>query len=119
MANTDFDPNEHPIRANRGIVIVVAALGALIVLGVGILIYGVSTQTGKRQAEPTELAVEEAPGVSGRTVSASPPLGSVSVLSMTADGGRLYLLVRKSNGESVIRALDATGALIYEVPVTE
>jgi hypothetical protein len=38
---------------------------------------------------------------------------------MTADGGRLYLLVRKSNGETVIRALDATGALIYEVPVTE
>lgn len=113
MANLDIDPNEHPVRANRGIVIVVVTLGVLIVLGLGGLVYGIAMKAGKL-GEDDPPAMEET--VEDRPLPRSEP-GVAGLMSMTADGDRLYLHIRRDDGREVVRAHDASGALIYELPL--
>lgn len=112
MAQNDIDPNEHPVRANRGIVIVVATLGVLIVLGLGGLVYGIAMKAGKLGSSDSPETSATVPAPIPTPAPGGAPGG---VLSMTADGGRLYLLIRTEDGRDVVRAYDSTGTLLYEV----
>lgn len=115
MANLDIDPNEHPVRANRGIVIVVVTLGALIVLGLGGLVYGIAMKAGKLGDSEPAASLEVAP--EHAVVRSELRRGSDvrGLMSMTAAGDRLYLHIRRDDGQEVVRAYDAMGALIYEI----
>lgn len=118
MAQNDIDPNEHPVRANRGIVIVVATLGVLIVLGLGGLVYGIAMKAGKLGSSDNRDVGVAAPAEPAMSSPSAPSMEMSSdrrVLSMTADGGRLYLLIRAEDGGERVRAYDSTGTLLYEV----
>ena len=97
MSAHDIDPNEHPVRANRGIVSVVIILSILIVLGLGGLVYGMATKAGK-------LGKGDAAPAAGHRVR-----------SMSAAGGTLYLNLVLPDGREVVRAYNSGGTLLYEI----
>lgn len=121
MSSNQIDPNEHPVRANRGIVTIVVVLGILIVLGLGGLVYGIALKAGKLgESETPPQTVEEAADTtqSGSTQPVVPPMlmqtGTI-VRGMTAEDGRLYLHVVLPDGAERVRAYDAEGNLLHEI----
>ncbi|MDF1750365.1 MAG: hypothetical protein P1V34_15975 [Alphaproteobacteria bacterium] len=108
------DKSESVIRSNRGIVIVVATLGALIIFAVGGLIYGIMTKSGKHsdasptqqtQAVPISPAIETAPATTG----------AAQILGISSQENRLYLHIRTQSGRDVVRIYDQNGMLITEL----
>lgn len=120
MSEHGIDPNEHPVRANRGIVIVVVTLGILIVLGLGGLVYGIAMKAGKlgEDEQPVVGEVEvssSAPSSPALSSSAPSPPAGYTVRSMTAADGTLYLHLILPDGREVVRAYDRTGEQVYEI----
>lgn len=107
MPDKTPDLNDHPVRANRGIVSVVVVLGVLIVIGLGGLVYGIAQKAGKLgQSETAEIAPVSNPVYDA---------GQGRLVGMTADAGILYLHIRLGDGRDIIKAYNPDGGLIYQV----
>lgn len=104
MSDTPNDPNDNPFRANRGILVIVIALGAAIVIGVGALIYGILQKSGK----PPE------PETATSQPSLSAPSDAV-IRGMMAADGILYLHIQDEEGREILRAYDGTGRMMFEI----
>jgi hypothetical protein len=115
MASEPLDPDEDPVRANRGIIIVVVALGVLLIAGVAGLIYGIVTQMGKPEA-PAEIAAPVAPAAPVPRLEPVPP--GAAVRGMTAADGVLYLHLVLPDGREVVRAYDRDGTPLFEIDPT-
>lgn len=116
MSSNQIDPNENPVRANRGIVTIVVVLGILIVLGLGGLVYGIAMKAGK--LGETNEPESTTPQTSEVT---PPPLvqTGTAVRGMTTGNGRLYVHVVLPDGSERIRVFDAGGTLLHEIdPIT-
>ncbi len=109
MSDTPNNPDDDPFRANRGILVIVIALGAAIVIGVGALIYGILQKSGK-SPEPETADVQ--------TVMTSPSLPAspdTAIRGMMAVDGILYLHIQNGKGREILRAYDGTGRMIFEI----
>lgn len=111
MATEPFDPDQNPVRANRGIVVVVIALGLLLIVGMGGLLYGIVAQVGKPE-EGTARAPASLP-----PTASNPEIGQ-AVRGLTAVADRLYLHIILPDGREVVRAYGEDGRLIYEIDPT-
>jgi hypothetical protein len=124
------DKAESVIRNNRGILIVVATLGALIIFAVGGMIYGIMTKSGKHSdasaPEQTVTAPVE-PATSPATVATTnngsapqntPPkqaTDQAQILGISSQPGRLYLHIRTRSGAEMLRIYNENGGLITEL----
>ena len=109
MSAQPTEPEQHPASNHKPLVALVVFLGVLIVLGLGGLVYGLMTRTGKSEVpQATTQMVEPAAPV------AVDPSG-LRVIGMTAADGILYLHVLDDNGQERIRAYDSGGGLLFEV----
>ena len=99
---------ESVIRNNRGIVIVVATLGALIILAVGAMIYGIMTKSGKHSDAPAIEQADAAPS----NPQAAPITGLGTILEVNNQPGRLH---RTKSGAEILRIYDENGILISEL----
>ncbi|MBO6838263.1 MAG: hypothetical protein RLW87_04205 [Alphaproteobacteria bacterium] len=120
MAQNDFDPNENPVRANRGIVIVVATLGVLIVLGLGGLVYGIAMKAGKLGSSDAPQSAQNDAAAPAPAAPMPVPAPSVAtsasgIVSMTADAGILYIHIRTDEGRDIVRAYDRQGVMLFEI----
>lgn len=102
---------ESVIHNNRGIVIVVATLGALIILAVGGMIYGIMTKSGKHSDAPVTEQADTAPSIP----QAAPITGMGTILEVNSQPGRLYLHIRTKSGAEILRIYDENGILISEL----
>lgn len=102
---------ESVIRNNRGIVIVVATLGALIILAVGAMIYGIMTKSGKHSDAPAIEQTDAAPS----NPQPAPITGLGTILEVNSQPGRLYLHIRTKSGAEILRIYDENGILISEL----
>lgn len=89
----------------QGLKALVIFLGVLIVLGLGVLVYGIATKAGKLGDGPAPF--EDA--------SVALPAGG-SILEMRPAADRLYLRVETPAGERIL-VLDAEGRKIGEIAV--
>lgn len=87
----------------QGLKALVIFLGVLIVLGLGVLVYGIATKAGKLGDAP--------PTFDEATVTL--PAGA-SVVEMRPDGDRLYLRLSAPGGERIL-VLDRDGNRLGEI----
>lgn len=107
--NNSRDSNDHPVRANRGIVTVVVILGVLIVLGLGGLVYGIALKAGKLgQPEPEKSETRPVEG-------ASSEISGRRIVGMNVDSGRLYLHVMHEDGRELIQVYNSEGKKLFDV----
>ena len=113
MSKKPFEPTEHPFRRHKGLVILVASLGMLIILGFVGLVYGIAQKASKSNAPETETMPSAA-------VPPTIPMvpGGITVLGMTAADGSVYLTLRLVDGSTVLRGYDETGQQLFETPLT-
>ncbi|MEQ8440365.1 MAG: hypothetical protein RIM33_18420 [Alphaproteobacteria bacterium] len=109
MTNDTIDPNEHPIRANKGIVTVVVTLGLLIILGLGGLVYGMAMKAqGLGSEEATSSTAPAAPQI--------PVADSGAIQSVTnGPSGRILIEMRDADGRETVRVYDRDGAFLFEI----
>ncbi|NMM43138.1 hypothetical protein HH303_01525 [Rhodospirillaceae bacterium KN72] len=113
MSAQPTEPEQHPASNHKALVAVVVFLGVLIVLGLGGLVYGLMTRTGKSEVPQTVTQTIE-PAKAANTPALA-DLPGRRVVGMTAADGILYLHVLDDDGQERIRAYDSGGGLLFEV----
>jgi len=112
MTNDTIDPNEHPIRANKGIVIVVVTLGILIIIGLGGLVYGIALKAqglGSDEEVPPTAVIDATP--------VDVPSGVIQSVTTNASG-RILIEVRDGSGRETVRVYDRDGSFLFEIDPT-
>ena len=113
MSAQPTEPEQHPASNHKPLVALVVFLGVLIVLGLGGLVYGLMTRTGK--SEVPQAATQAAEPTAVSNIPATVDVSGRHVIGMTAADGILYLHVLDDAGQERIRAYDSGGGLLFEV----